>query len=77
MNATPTGMLGPLGPLTVGKKAAKFGYRRFGKKGAVVFGIGAVGGYLVLRKKVKSMLKGEVIDSSSSDDSAANGESTA
>ncbi len=65
VNATPTGMFGPLGPLTVGKKAAKFGYRRFGKKGAVVFGIGAVGGYLVLRKKVKSMLASDSTESSS------------
>ncbi len=77
MNATPIGMLGPLGPLTVGKKAAKYGYRRFGKKGAVVFGIGAAAGYLVLKKKVKSMLKGETTDSSSSDEGAGKGEGTA
>ncbi|WP_423743587.1 hypothetical protein V5735_11145 (plasmid) [Haladaptatus sp. SPP-AMP-3] len=60
-------MFGPLGPLTVGKKAAKVGYRRFGKAGAVAFGIGAVGGYVVLRKKVKSMMAGDTDDSSSDD----------
>jgi hypothetical protein len=66
-------MFGPLGPLTVGKKAAKVGYRRFGKLGAVVFGIGAVGGYLVVKKKVKSMMKGDTDDTGSSDDGAAEG----
>lgn len=66
-------MFGPLGPLTVGKKAAKVGYRRFGKLGAVVFGIGAVGGYLVVKKKVKSMMKGDTDDTGSSDDDAAEG----
>ncbi|WP_227352963.1 hypothetical protein [Haladaptatus salinisoli] len=43
-----------LGPLTVGKKAAKFGYRRFGKPGAVVFGAGSVGGYYLVKRKLKS-----------------------
>lgn len=45
-----------LGPLTVGKKAAKFGYRRFGKVGAVAFGAVAVGSYLVARRKFKSLM---------------------
>ncbi|WP_435156031.1 hypothetical protein [Haladaptatus sp. DFWS20] len=48
-----------LGPLTVGKKAAKFGYRRFGKLGAVAFGAFAVGGYFIVRRKVKSMMAGD------------------
>ncbi|WP_266079516.1 hypothetical protein [Haladaptatus caseinilyticus] len=48
-----------LGPLTVGKKAAKFGYRKFGKFGAVVFGAVAVGGYFAAKRKVKSMMAGD------------------
>jgi hypothetical protein len=48
-----------IGPLTIGKKAAKVGYRKFGVPGALALGLGAVGGYLVVRRKVKSMLHGE------------------
>ncbi|WP_227375149.1 hypothetical protein [Haladaptatus halobius] len=51
-----------LGPLTVGKKAAKFGYRRFGKPGAVVFGAGSVGGYYLVKRKFKSKMKQETLE---------------
>ncbi|WP_458188762.1 hypothetical protein [Haladaptatus sp. NG-WS-4] len=56
-----------LGPLTVGKKAAKFGYRRFGKPGAVVFGAGSVGGYFLVKRKFKSKMKQETIESNLED----------
>lgn len=49
-------------PFTVGKKASKFGYRKFGIPGAVVIGAVAVAGYFVARKKVKSALKGDASD---------------
>ncbi|SIR57529.1 hypothetical protein SAMN05421858_2903 [Haladaptatus litoreus] len=57
-----------LGPLTVGKKAAKFGYRKFGKVGAVAFGALAVGGYFVVKRKIKTAMSG---DSTTTDDEDA------
>ena len=45
------------GPLTVGKKAAKFGYKRYGIPGAVAAGSTGVLGYLVVRRAVKSVVK--------------------
>ncbi|WP_101294347.1 hypothetical protein [Halegenticoccus soli] len=66
-----------LGPLAVGKKAAKYGYRRFGVPGAVLAGIGTAAGYVAVRKKLKSMLGGSddesagIADEMSDDESAA------
>ncbi|GAA0222310.1 hypothetical protein ACFFQF_08135 [Haladaptatus pallidirubidus] len=48
-----------VGPLTVGKKATKFGYRKFGKVGAIAFGAIAVGGYFAVKRKIKAMVGGD------------------
>ncbi|WP_129112915.1 hypothetical protein [Halegenticoccus tardaugens] len=45
------------GPLTVGKKATKFGYKRFGVPGAVIAGVGAVAGYVAIKRKLASIVK--------------------
>ncbi|WP_328517182.1 hypothetical protein [Haladaptatus caseinilyticus] len=50
------------GPLTVGKKAAKFGYKRFGIPGAVVSGSAGLIGYIAVRRAVKSVVKGKDVD---------------
>lgn len=52
-----------IGPLTIGKKAAKFGYKRYGIPGAVVAGGAGTVGYLVVRRAVKSAVKGKSVDS--------------
>ncbi|WP_458207498.1 hypothetical protein [Haladaptatus sp. NG-SE-30] len=63
-----------LGPLTVGKKAAKFGYRRFGKPGAVIFGAGSVGGYFLVKRKFRSKMKQETIESNLEDNEQTDGQ---
>ncbi|WP_049969131.1 hypothetical protein [Haladaptatus cibarius] len=63
-----------LGPLTVGKKAAKFGYRKFGKVGAVAFGAIAVGGYFVVKRKIKTAMAG---DSTETEEETAESEAQA
>jgi hypothetical protein len=47
-----------LGTITVGRHAAKWGYRRFGLPGAVVAGVAGVVGYRALRKRVKTAFAG-------------------
>jgi hypothetical protein len=42
-----------LGPLTIGKKAAKFGYKRYGIPGAVMAGGAGAIGYVAVRRAVK------------------------
>ncbi|MFB9806527.1 hypothetical protein ACFFQF_15220 [Haladaptatus pallidirubidus] len=46
-----------IGPFTVGKKAAKFGYKRYGIPGAVVAGGTGAVGYLAVKRAVKSVAK--------------------
>ncbi|SIR12787.1 hypothetical protein SAMN05421858_1526 [Haladaptatus litoreus] len=48
-----------IGPFTVGKKAAKFGYKRYGIPGAVVAGGAGTVGYLAVKRAVKSVAKSE------------------
>lgn len=43
-----------LGPLAAGKKAAEFGYKRYGFPGAVVAGLGAVIATAIGVKKLRS-----------------------
>lgn len=43
-----------LGAYTVGKKAVKFGYRRYGIPGAVATGGAALAGYVVVRRALRS-----------------------
>lgn len=43
-----------IGPLVAGKKAAKFGYKRYGLSGAVVAGTGAAVGTAIGVKKITS-----------------------
>ena len=45
------------GPLTIGKKAAKFGYKRYGIPGAVAAGSTGIIGYIAVRRAVKSVVK--------------------
>ncbi|WP_435154099.1 hypothetical protein [Haladaptatus sp. DFWS20] len=52
-----------IGPLTIGKKAAKFGYKRYGIPGAVVAGGAGTVGYLAVKRAVKSAVKRESVDS--------------
>jgi hypothetical protein len=47
-----------LGTITVGRQAAKWGYRKFGLPGAVVAGVAGVVGYRALRKRVKTAFAG-------------------
>jgi hypothetical protein len=42
-----------IGPLSIGKKAAKFGYKRYGIPGAVMAGGAGAVGYVVVRRAVK------------------------
>lgn len=42
-----------IGPLSVGKKAAKFGYKRYGIPGAVMAGGAGAVGYVAVRRAVK------------------------
>lgn len=42
---------------TVGRKAAKYGYRKFGVPGAVVAGVGGAVGYRAVKKTAKSVLE--------------------
>lgn len=51
-----------LGPLTVGKKAAKFGYKKFGAPGAVIGGVGAAMGYRWLKKRTKRAAMDELAE---------------
>lgn len=41
-----------IGPLTIGRKAAKYGYKRYGVPGAIVAGLGGIGGYVFVKRKL-------------------------
>lgn len=43
-----------IGAFTLGKKAVKFGYKRYGIPGAVASGGAALAGYLAVRRALKS-----------------------
>jgi hypothetical protein len=45
------------GPLTVGKKAASWGYKKYGLPGAVATGALGVAGYVAARKAVRKALR--------------------
>ena len=55
-----------IGAYTIGKKAATFGYKRYGIPGAVASGGAALAGYLIVRRALKSSVNsgnaGEAID---------------
>ena len=42
---------------TIGRKAAKYGYKKFGIPGAVLAGVGGVAGYRMAKKTAKSVLQ--------------------
>lgn len=46
-----------LGPLTVGKKAASWGYRKYGVPGAVATGVAGVAGYVAVRSLVRRAVR--------------------
>lgn len=52
-----------LGAYTVGKKAAKFGFKRYGIPGAVASGGVALAGYVVVRRALKSSTDSDNITS--------------
>lgn len=52
-----------LGKYTVGKKALKFGYKRYGLPGAVASGGAALLGYLALKRALKSRVGGGNVES--------------
>ena len=47
-----------IGPLTVGKKAASWGYRKYGLPGAIVAAVVGVWGYLTVRSAVRKVVRG-------------------
>lgn len=51
------------GAYTLGKKAAKFGYKRYGIPGAVASGGAALAGYVVVRRALKSSTDSENVTS--------------
>lgn len=51
-----------LGAFSVGKKAAKFGYKKLGVPGAVLAGAGGAAGYAAFKKKTKSAVEDELTD---------------
>ncbi len=59
------------GPLTVGKKAAKAGYKRFGLPGAIAAGTAGAGGYVIARKKLKSAATSDETGDAESDDATS------
>lgn len=52
-----------IGAYTIGKKAVKFGYKRYGVPGAVVTGGAALAGYVAVRRALKSSSNDENVDS--------------
>jgi len=52
-----------IGAYTIGKKAATFGYRRYGVPGAIASGGAALAGYIVVRRALKSSTNDETVDS--------------
>jgi hypothetical protein len=57
-----------LGPLTVGRKAAKWGYRKYGLPGGTATGAAGVAGYVVAHRKVRRAVGGNGPDGRSADD---------
>jgi len=52
-----------IGAYTIGKKAVKFGYKRYGVPGAVATGGAALVGYVAVKRALKSSSNGENVDS--------------
>lgn len=52
-----------IGAYTIGKKAVKFGYKRYGVPGAVATGGAAMIGYVAVKRALKSSADGENVDS--------------
>ncbi|XVH33608.1 hypothetical protein ACNS7O_16965 (plasmid) [Haloferacaceae archaeon DSL9] len=48
-----------IGPLTVGKKAAEYGFKSYGVPGAVVAGAGGVAGTIAVKKGVEALVDAE------------------
>ena len=46
-----------IGAFTIGKKAAKFGYKNYGVRGAVVAGIGSVVGFILVKKGARRLFE--------------------
>ena len=46
-----------IGAFTIGKKAAKFGYKKYGVRGAIVAGIGSVVGFILAKKGARKLLE--------------------
>ena len=59
------------GAYTLGKKAAKFGYKRYGVPGAVASGGVALAGYVVVRRALKSSTNSHSGDVASAVDAGA------
>ena len=56
-----------LGALSVGKKAAQYGYKKLGVPGAVLAGAGGAAGYAVFKKKTKSAVEDELTEDDQTD----------
>lgn len=56
-----------LGALSIGKKAAQYGYKKFGVPGAVLAGAGGAAGYAAFKKKTKSAVKDELDEDDQND----------
>ncbi len=52
-----------IGAYTIGKKAVKFGYKRYGVPGAVATGGAVLAGYVAVKRALKSSSNGENADS--------------
>lgn len=70
-----------IGALTVGKKAAKFGYKKYGVPGAILAGAGGVAGLVVAKKGFKRLTQSAVeggpprLESGDADGSSSSGDS--
>lgn len=62
-----------LDAFTVGRKAAKFGYKKLGIPGAIIAGAGGAAGYVLFKKKAKSAVKDEVMADQTGDSIGENG----
>ncbi len=60
-----------LGKYTLGKKALKFGYKRYGIPGAVASGGAALAGYVVVRRALRSSTDSDAGDIASAVDAGA------
>ncbi|MFC4989174.1 hypothetical protein [Saliphagus infecundisoli] len=70
-----------IGALTVGKKAAKFGYKKYGVPGAILAGAGGVAGLVVAKKGFKrltqSAIEGDTPRLESGESSSSSGDADA